>query len=129
MLLGISSMAMAASGAASNADLQLRYVTPAKSFNEALPLGNGRMGVLVYGGVAHARYSLSENSMWSGSRYPAADRKDSASYPPKFRQLLLAGRNVEAEPHLQRLRVQKPDASPLAKKGLVDWLQCAWGTR
>ena len=35
--------------------------------------------------------------MWSGSCYPAADHKDAARYLPKIRQLLLAGRNVEAE--------------------------------
>lgn len=87
----------AAPMAAGDADLQLRYVTPATSFNDALPLGNGRMGVMVYGGVQHARYSLSENSMWSGSCYPGADRKDAATYLPKIRQLLLAGKNVEAE--------------------------------
>ena len=89
--------ARAAPVKAVDANLQLHYVAPATSFNEALPLGNGRLGVMVYGGVQHARYSLSENSMWSGSRYHAADRKDAASYMPKIRQLLLAGKNADAE--------------------------------
>lgn len=86
-------------GAAVAADqaLQLHYDKPASSFNEALPLGNGRMGVMVYGGVAQARYSLSEITMFSGSRYDGADRTDAVDYLPKIRQLLLDGRNVEAE--------------------------------
>lgn len=83
--------------AATDTNLQLHYNKPATSFNEALPLGNGRIGVMVYGGVAEARYSLSENSMFSGSRYDDADRKDAVKYLPRIRQLLLAGKNVEAE--------------------------------
>jgi len=47
MLLGFARIAQAAPAA--DADLQLRYVAPATSFNEALPLGNGRMGVMVFG--------------------------------------------------------------------------------
>jgi alpha-L-fucosidase 2 len=96
MLLAVD-VAQAMPAGDADADLQLHYVAPAASFNEALPLGNGRMGVMVYGGVKHARYSLSENTMWSGSRYPEADRKDAATYLPKIRQLLLAGKNAEAE--------------------------------
>lgn len=83
--------------AATDTNLQLHYDKPAASFNEALPLGNGRLGVMVYGGVAQARYSLSENSMFSGSRYDDADRKDAVKYLPQIRQLLLKGKNVEAE--------------------------------
>ena len=78
-------------------DLELHYSAPATSFNEALPLGNGRMGVMVYGGVQQARYSLSENSMFSGSRYADADRRDAVNYLPGIRQLLLEGKNAEAE--------------------------------
>jgi alpha-L-fucosidase 2 len=55
------------------------------------------MGVMVYGGVQQARYSLSEISMFSGSRYDGADRKEAVNYLPKIRHLLLQGRNVEAE--------------------------------
>ncbi|HWU76100.1 MAG TPA: glycoside hydrolase family 95 protein [Rhodanobacter sp.] len=77
--------------------LQLHYAAAATSFNQALPLGNGRMGVMVYGGVQQARYALSEISLWSGSRHDGADRKDAVKYLPKIRQLLLQGRNVEAE--------------------------------
>lgn len=53
MLLGFTRIAQVAPAA--DADLQLRYVAPATSFNEALPLGNGRMGVIVFGAVAGRR--------------------------------------------------------------------------
>lgn len=87
LLLGANGIARSAATTDNpvGTDLRLRYLAPATSFNEALPLGNGRMGMMVYGGVAQARYLLSVNSMWSGSRYPEADRKDAASWLPKIR--------------------------------------------
>ncbi|GAA0263944.1 glycoside hydrolase family 95 protein [Rhodanobacter caeni] len=98
MLTAVASVLGLFSGASFAAqNLQLHYDAPATTFNEALPLGNGRMGAMVYGGVQHARYSLSEISMFSGSRYDGADRKDAFAYLPQIRQLLREGRNVEAE--------------------------------
>lgn len=44
------------------------YRGGALSWNEALPLGNGRLGAMVYGGAANERYSLNEDTLWSG--YP-----------------------------------------------------------
>jgi len=93
LLLAVAGPVLAASGSG----LQLHDDRPARSFNEAYPLGNGRMGVMVYGGVDEARYSLSEITVFSGSRYDDADRKDAASYLPRIRQLLRDGHNVEAE--------------------------------
>lgn len=50
----------------------LRYKREATCFNEALPLGNGRIGAMVYGGVCEEKVSLNEDSLWSG--YPKEDR-------------------------------------------------------
>ncbi len=46
---------------------------PATSFHQALPLGNGRIGGMVYGGVDEERIVLNESSVWSGSRHVAAE--------------------------------------------------------
>ena len=44
----------------------LWYSEPAMSWNEALPLGNGRMGAMVYGDARHERIGLNEDTLWSG---------------------------------------------------------------
>jgi alpha-L-fucosidase 2 len=82
------------SGASS--DLAIWFNTPAKLFTESLPLGNGRLGAMVFGGTAEERMVLNESSLWSGAAQDA-DRPDAAQYLPEIRRLLLAGKNVEAE--------------------------------
>ncbi|MBL0158605.1 MAG: glycoside hydrolase family 95 protein [Bryobacterales bacterium] len=74
----------------------LRFTTPATRFTESLPLGNGRLGAMIFGGVDHERIILNESSMWSGSRQNA-DREGAAQHLPEIRSLLLAGKNAEAE--------------------------------
>lgn len=72
------------------------YRQPATAFTQALPLGNGRLGAMVYGGVTEERVLLNEGTLWSGGKEDA-DRPDAAQYLPEIRRLLLAGKNAEAE--------------------------------
>ena len=44
----------------------LWYKQPAENWDEALPIGNGRLGAMVFGGVHKERYQLNEDSVWSG---------------------------------------------------------------
>lgn len=77
----------------------LRSVTfdqPSTHFTESLPLGNGRLGAMISGGVDSDRIVLNENGMWSGSPQDA-DRSGAAEALPEIRRLLLEGRNAEAE--------------------------------
>lgn len=76
--------------------LSLWYRQPATAFTQALPLGNGRLGAMVFGGVAEERVLLNEGTLWSGGKEDA-DRPDAAQYLPEIRRLLLAGKNAEAE--------------------------------
>lgn len=76
--------------------LQMRFDAPARAFGESAPVGNGRLGAMMYGGISHERLSLNENSMWSGSPHDS-DRKDAAKSLPEIRRLLLAGDNAAAE--------------------------------
>ena len=55
----------------------LYYKKSAKYFEEALPLGNGRMGAMVFGGTKTERIALNEDSLWSG--YPKDNNKDRKS--------------------------------------------------
>ena len=45
----------------------LIYTKPAEDFNNALPVGNGRIGGMVYGGIKREKIGLNEDSIWSGS--------------------------------------------------------------
>ena len=78
------------------ADSVLRFRTPAAHFTEALPLGNGRIGVLLFGSPDAEELVLNETGMWSGSPQNA-DRPDAAAALPEIRRLLLTGKNREAE--------------------------------
>ncbi len=69
---------------------------PAEHLTSALPLGNGTMGALVFGGVDRERIVLNEIGLWSGS-VQNPDRADAHEYLPEIRRLLLEGRNLEAE--------------------------------
>ena len=82
--------------AAGPSDLVLWFDSPATKFTQALPLGNGRLGVMVFGGVDEEKLILNESSLWSGSPQDA-DRPDAANYLPEIRRLLLEGKNAEAE--------------------------------
>ena len=75
----------------------LLFDKPAAGFHESLPLGNGRIGAMVFGGVNEERIVLNESSVWSGSRDNQADRPDAHKALPEIRRLLLEGRNAEAE--------------------------------
>lgn len=73
------------------------YKEPAKSWQrDALPIGNGRMGAMIFGGVGHERIALNEDSVWSGSRVNW-NRENASKNLPEIRKLLLAGKNAEAE--------------------------------
>jgi alpha-L-fucosidase 2 len=72
------------------------FDTPAAHFTQSTPLGNGRLGAMVFGGIAEERIVLNETGMWSGSPQDA-DRPAAFRSLPEIRRLLLAGKNVEAE--------------------------------
>jgi alpha-L-fucosidase 2 len=49
-----------------SSDTVLWYDEPAANWNEALPLGNGRMGAMVFGGIDEEHLQLNENTLYSG---------------------------------------------------------------
>jgi alpha-L-fucosidase 2 len=87
---------LTAPAVADGASTLLWYEKPAARFYESLPLGNGRLGAMVFGGVNDERIVLNESSMWSGSP-EEADRPDAHKSLPEIRRLLLEGKNREAE--------------------------------
>ncbi|MDR2272957.1 MAG: glycoside hydrolase family 95 protein [Sphingobacterium sp.] len=77
--------------------LALRYHEPATTWEETLPLGNGRIGMMPDGGIDSEHIVLNDISMWSGSVDPTAVNQDAHTYLQDIQQLLLAGKNIEAQ--------------------------------
>ncbi len=84
------------SPAAAPGKLRLWYRRPAEQWVEALPLGNGRLGAMVFGGVETERLQLNEDTLWSG---PPGDWNNPRAREvlPEVRRLLREGRYVEAD--------------------------------
>lgn len=74
----------------------LWYTRPAAAWHEALPVGNGRMGAMVFGGVTEERIQINEDSLWSGEPKDWGN-PDAINWLPKVREALFAGRYAEAE--------------------------------
>lgn len=75
--------------AGSAQDLTLRYDRPARVWaSEALPLGNGRLGCMVFGGVERERIQFNEDSLWTGDDNPSGDYAKMGAYQ-NFGELLL----------------------------------------
>jgi alpha-L-fucosidase 2 len=66
------------------------FVGPARSFHEACPLGNGRLGAMDFGGVGRERIVLNESSLWSGGPYDG-NNYDAYRCLPEVREKLFAG--------------------------------------
>ena len=96
--LVLSFLFLSCSGAQTNSDkLALQYNSPAQLWEETLPLGNGRIGMMPDGGIESEKIVLNDITMWSGSEDPEALNPDAINYLPKIRQLLLDGNNLEAQ--------------------------------
>lgn len=82
-------------------EIKLWYHRPAEKWTEALPLGNGRIGAMVYGGGTKEKICFNEDTLWSG--YPH-DKNDPERYPyfQKARELALQQRYQEAQELLEK---------------------------
>jgi len=71
-------------------DLKLWYNTPARAWEEALPLGNGKTGAMIFGGVKTERIQLNDNTLWSG--YPlSGNNADGPAILPQVREAVFKG--------------------------------------
>ncbi|HEX2947318.1 MAG TPA: glycoside hydrolase family 95 protein [Clostridia bacterium] len=77
-------------------DNRLWYKKPATSWNEALPIGNGRLGGMVYGKAEREQIQLNEDSIWYGDPIDR-NNPDALKNLPIIRRLLFEGRIREAE--------------------------------
>lgn len=89
-------LALALSGTALAQPLTLWYREPAAQWEAALPVGNGRLGAMVFGAVAAERIQFNEHTVWTGEPHDYA-HKGAHKYLQTIRELLWQGRQKEAE--------------------------------
>ncbi len=77
------------------APLILWYDKPAGPWEEALPIGNGYMGAMIFGGVPDERIQFNQDTLWTGQPHDY-DRAGAGDYLPQIRQLVFAGKVAEA---------------------------------
>jgi alpha-L-fucosidase 2 len=89
----------------------LWYRAPAATWNEALPIGSGRLGAMVFGGITDERLQLNEDTVWAGEK---RDRINplGAKAIPEIRKLLAAGKVVEAEALADKAVIAVPRRMP-----------------
>jgi len=77
-------------------DLKIWFTHPASNWNEALPVGNGRLGAMIFGGIKSERLQLNEQTVWTGKDVDFVNPAAKAALP-EVRKLLFAGRYAEAQ--------------------------------
>ena len=97
----------------------LWYRAPAAAWTEALPVGNGRLGAMVFGGVEHERLQLDEASVWEGNAGDRNAPEASASFRAA-RELALAGKVAQAQSIMQRDCMLPGDMQPRSHQTLGD---------
>jgi len=90
-----SSFARSASGPTPKTNNLLWYTSTAREWVEALPVGNGRLGAMVFGGTGQERLQLNEDTLWSGGPYDPAN-PEAREALPEVRRLIFAGEYKKA---------------------------------
>lgn len=94
-LAGLALVSFASAVSAQAGDNLLWYRQAAATWTEALPVGNGRLGAMVFGGTASERVQFNEETLWTGQPRSYA-HKGAVAYLPQVRQLLFEGKQAEA---------------------------------
>ena len=84
-------------------NLTLWYRQPAQAWGEALPLGNGRLGAMVFGGVTDERVQLNEDTLWSGAPRDW-NNPNARDLLPIIRGLIFEGKYAEADKVAQQMQ-------------------------
>ncbi len=90
---------------------KLSYESPAEKWTEALPIGNGSLSAMIFGGVSEEHIQFNEETLWAGKPHDYA-HKGAYKYLDTIRQLLKDGKQVDA----QNLAMQEFMSTPLKQK-------------
>src|ERR1700722_10816635 len=92
---GLAAARLAGAQAPAGHELKLWYTKPAAQWVEALPLGNGRLGAMVFGGIDREHLQLNEGTFWAGGPYDPSN-PNGFKLLPEVRRLIFAGKYHEA---------------------------------
>ena len=92
-------------------DLKLWYRRPAEKWTEALPVGNGRLGAMVFGGVEKDRVQFNDDTLWTGGPHEY-QHEGAAEHLATVRKLLFEGKQRDAE----NLAMEKMMSVPLRQE-------------
>ncbi len=87
--------------------MRLWYDKPASQWTEALPVGNGRLGAMVFGDARKEHLQFNEDTLWTGIPHDYS-HADAYEYLPKIRELLFQGKQKEAEDLASRTFMSVP---------------------
>lgn len=94
--LAVLALSLVSTRGAETNPLQIWFAQPAEKWTDALPIGNGRMGAMVFGGVPDERIQFNEDTLWKGQPHDYV-RAGAIDHLAEIRRLLFAGKIKEAE--------------------------------
>jgi alpha-L-fucosidase 2 len=100
-------------------NLKLWFTKPAVAWEEALPLGDGNMGAMVFGGVKRERFQVNDNTLWSGYPDPG-NNPEAVQYLPIVRKLISEG-NYDSAAATWKKHMQGPYSARYLPLGDI-WL-------
>ena len=92
-------------------DLRLWYRQPAANWNEALPIGSGRLAAMVFGGTAVERIQINEDTIWAGEKRDRSN-PEGANNLAEVRRLLFSGKPKQAEELAEKTIIAVPKRMP-----------------
>jgi alpha-L-fucosidase 2 len=101
LLMQLAAPFSAGAATSGESDLALWYRQPAREWTEALPVGNGRLGAMVFGNATNERVQLNEETIWAGDGRPPIPVGTYTNLP-EIRKLLFAGNYAAAERMVRR---------------------------
>lgn len=106
-LAGALALVLSSTSLRADESLVLHYPRPATEWVEALPVGNGRLGAMVFGGIHQERIQLNEDTLWAGGPYDPAN-PDALAALPEVRALIAAGDYAAAQALVQDKMMARP---------------------
>ena len=110
VLVLAAALLSARAGAADDAgagDLRLWYSKPAGPWEEALPIGSGRLGAMIFGGTTDERIQFNEDTLWTGRPHDYV-REGAGSHRDEIRRLMFEGKVAEAVPLIRQKFLSDP---------------------
>lgn len=108
LLIAAPSMSFAQAPVSLNNPLTLWYDRPARDWNEALPVGNGRLGAMIFGRADEEILQLNEQTLWTGGPVDLDPNPEAKQYLQPVREALFADDPARAETMLKKM--QGPDS-------------------